>query len=111
MRNVDSHYFDIILLSFSFPELSSVRVKELCELLSYWNGSSFICKSQVRFVPELNVSLLYSHRNDNCYFVVSFFIRLSDLSGWEFHQAYEGGCGSASLPLTVSEIAVTSTIR
>lgn len=32
----------------SYPQLCSVRVKELCELLSYWNGASFICKSQVR---------------------------------------------------------------
>ncbi|XP_047452606.1 USP6 N-terminal-like protein [Mugil cephalus] len=36
---------------YSYPQLSSVRVKELCELLSYWNGSSFICKSQIeRFI-------------------------------------------------------------
>ncbi|XP_054476518.1 carabin [Anoplopoma fimbria] len=36
---------------YSFPQLSSVRVKELCELLSYWNGASFICKSQIeRFI-------------------------------------------------------------
>ncbi|KAK2841845.1 hypothetical protein Q5P01_012045 [Channa striata] len=36
---------------YSYPLLSSVRVKELCELLSYWNGSSFICKSQIeRFI-------------------------------------------------------------
>ena len=36
------------VLSVSYPPLSSLRVKELCELLSYWNGSSFICRSQVR---------------------------------------------------------------
>nr|XP_046250058.1 USP6 N-terminal-like protein [Scatophagus argus] len=36
---------------YSYPKLSSVRVKELCELLSYWNGASFICKSQIeRFI-------------------------------------------------------------
>ncbi|KAM9753436.1 uncharacterized protein ACNS7B_006722 isoform 2-T2 [Menidia menidia] len=36
---------------YSYPHLSSVRVKELCELLSYWNGASFICKSQIeRFI-------------------------------------------------------------
>ncbi|XP_005928425.1 TBC1 domain family member 12 isoform X2 [Haplochromis burtoni] len=36
---------------YSYPPLSSVRVKELCELLSYWNGASFICKSQIeRFI-------------------------------------------------------------
>ncbi|XP_037622977.1 USP6 N-terminal-like protein [Sebastes umbrosus] len=35
----------------SYPQLNSVRVKELCELLSYWNGASFICKSQIeRFI-------------------------------------------------------------
>ncbi|XP_069571305.1 carabin [Brachyistius frenatus] len=36
---------------YSYPQMSSVRVKELCELLSYWNGASFICKSQIeRFI-------------------------------------------------------------
>ncbi|XP_022601930.1 TBC1 domain family member 8B-like [Seriola dumerili] len=36
---------------YSYPQLSSLRVKELCELLSYWNGASFICKSQIeRFI-------------------------------------------------------------
>lgn len=36
---------------YSYPHLSSVRVKELCELLSYWNGASFLCKSQIeRFI-------------------------------------------------------------
>lgn len=45
-------------------------------------------------------------------FILSYvFFRLSDLYGWEFHQAYEGGCGSVSLPLTVSETTVTLTIR
>ncbi|KAM9854719.1 TBC1 domain family member 2B [Aulostomus maculatus] len=36
---------------YSSPQLSSVRAKELCELLSYWNGTSFICKNQIeRFI-------------------------------------------------------------
>ncbi|KAL6107288.1 uncharacterized protein ACO6RY_10958 [Pungitius sinensis] len=36
---------------YSFTQLNPVRVKELCELLSYWNGASFICKSQIeRFI-------------------------------------------------------------
>ncbi|KAF0040921.1 hypothetical protein F2P81_006819 [Scophthalmus maximus] len=36
---------------YSYPQLSSLRVTELCELLSYWNGASFICKSQIeRFI-------------------------------------------------------------
>ncbi|KAF7663204.1 hypothetical protein LDENG_00216560 [Lucifuga dentata] len=36
---------------YSYPQLSAARVKELCELLSYWNGSSFICRSQIeRFI-------------------------------------------------------------
>ncbi|MEQ2267522.1 hypothetical protein XENORESO_007115 [Xenotaenia resolanae] len=36
---------------YSYPQLSPVRVKELCELLSYWNGASFICRSQIeRFI-------------------------------------------------------------
>ncbi|XP_055011507.1 uncharacterized protein si:ch211-266k8.4 [Boleophthalmus pectinirostris] len=36
---------------YSYPQLSPVRVKELCELLSYWNGASFLCKNQIeRFI-------------------------------------------------------------
>ncbi|KAG7473716.1 hypothetical protein MATL_G00098790 [Megalops atlanticus] len=35
----------------TYPQPNSVRVKELCELLSYWNGSSFICRNQIeRFI-------------------------------------------------------------
>lgn len=47
----------------------------------------------------------------NIVYVFVLFFRLSDLSGWVFHQPYEGECGSVSLPLTVSEKTVTSTIR
>ncbi|CAL8358470.1 unnamed protein product [Lota lota] len=32
---------------YSYPQLSPVRVKELCELLSYWKCGSFICRSQI----------------------------------------------------------------
>ncbi|XP_053742738.1 carabin-like isoform X2 [Synchiropus splendidus] len=36
---------------YSAPQMSPARVKELCELLTCWNGSSFICRSQVeRFI-------------------------------------------------------------
>lgn len=70
------------MLSVSFPQLSSVRVKELCELLSYWNGASFICKSQVRFVSNLLFSLLHgdcNHKYCLCFcfvFQIERFIRM-----------------------------------
>ncbi|XP_012694519.2 TBC1 domain family member 16 [Clupea harengus] len=36
---------------YSYPQPDAVRVKQLCELLSYWKGSSFICRSQIeRFI-------------------------------------------------------------
>ncbi|XP_062403196.1 TBC1 domain family member 4 [Sardina pilchardus] len=36
---------------YSYPQADAIRVKQLCELLSYWNGSSFICRSQIeRFI-------------------------------------------------------------
>ncbi|XP_687788.6 uncharacterized protein si:ch211-266k8.4 [Danio rerio] len=36
---------------YSYPQPNPVKVKELCEFLSYWNGSSFICRSQIeRFI-------------------------------------------------------------
>ncbi|XP_058252752.1 carabin isoform X2 [Hemibagrus wyckioides] len=36
---------------YSYPQPNAVKVKELCELLSYWNGSSFICRNQIeRFI-------------------------------------------------------------
>lgn len=62
---------------------------------------SLICSSLYRTVI-LTINIVY---------VFVLFFRLSDLSGWVFHQAYEGECGSVSFPLTVSEKTVTSTIR
>ncbi|XP_041651126.1 uncharacterized protein si:ch211-266k8.4 [Cheilinus undulatus] len=38
-----------------YPQLSLVRVKELCELLSYWNGASFICRSQIERFIKLGI--------------------------------------------------------
>ncbi|XP_059392484.1 TBC1 domain family member 10A isoform X1 [Carassius carassius] len=36
---------------YSYPQPDPVKVKELCEFLSYWNGSSFICRNQIeRFI-------------------------------------------------------------
>ncbi|TSS60402.1 Carabin [Bagarius yarrelli] len=36
---------------YSYPQPTAVKVKELCELLSYWNGASFICRNQIeRFI-------------------------------------------------------------
>ncbi|KAL7862607.1 hypothetical protein SRHO_G00115910 [Serrasalmus rhombeus] len=36
---------------YSYPQPNALKVKELCELLSYWNGSSFICRNQIeRFI-------------------------------------------------------------
>ncbi|KAI4881269.1 hypothetical protein NFI96_033788 [Prochilodus magdalenae] len=34
--------------SYSYPQPNALKVKQLCELLSYWNGSSFICRNQVQ---------------------------------------------------------------
>lgn len=41
--------FELLVVFFlpSYPQLNAVKVKELCELLSYWNGSSFLCRNQV----------------------------------------------------------------
>ncbi|XP_042571254.1 uncharacterized protein LOC109064490 isoform X3 [Cyprinus carpio] len=36
---------------YSYPQPNPVKVKELCEFLSYWNGASFICRNQIeRFI-------------------------------------------------------------
>ncbi|XP_077066730.1 uncharacterized protein LOC143720786 [Siphateles boraxobius] len=36
---------------YSYPQPNPVKVKELCEFLTYWNGSSFICRNQIeRFI-------------------------------------------------------------
>uniref|UniRef100_A0A673IKX3 Carabin-like n=2 Tax=Sinocyclocheilus rhinocerous TaxID=307959 RepID=A0A673IKX3_9TELE len=32
---------------YSYPQPNPVKVKELCEFLSYWNGASFICRNQI----------------------------------------------------------------
>uniref|UniRef100_A0A4W5LL36 Si:ch211-266k8.4 n=1 Tax=Hucho hucho TaxID=62062 RepID=A0A4W5LL36_9TELE len=40
---------------YSYPQLNARRVKELCELLSYWNGSSFICRSQIERFMRMGI--------------------------------------------------------
>ncbi|TRY54522.1 hypothetical protein DNTS_033390 [Danionella cerebrum] len=36
---------------YSYPQPNPVKVKELCEFLGYWNGSSFLCRNQIeRFI-------------------------------------------------------------
>uniref|UniRef100_A0A8C2GE01 Si:ch211-266k8.4 n=1 Tax=Cyprinus carpio TaxID=7962 RepID=A0A8C2GE01_CYPCA len=37
---------------YSYPQPNPVKVKELCEFLSYWNGASFICRNQSHFQIE-----------------------------------------------------------
>uniref|UniRef100_A0A8C1IBR5 Si:ch211-266k8.4 n=1 Tax=Cyprinus carpio TaxID=7962 RepID=A0A8C1IBR5_CYPCA len=37
---------------YSYPQPNPVKVKELCEFLSYWNGASFICRNQFNFQIE-----------------------------------------------------------
>lgn len=46
----------------SYPQPNPVKVKELCEFLSYWNGSSFICRSQVCFfLYKTQNNLTFAH--------------------------------------------------
>ncbi|XP_062855737.1 USP6 N-terminal-like protein [Trichomycterus rosablanca] len=40
---------------YSYPQPNAVKVKELCELLSYWNGSSFICRSQIERFMRIGI--------------------------------------------------------
>ncbi|XP_066556522.1 carabin isoform X2 [Amia ocellicauda] len=40
---------------YSCPTADSVKARELCDLLSYWNGSSFICRSQIERYIKMGI--------------------------------------------------------
>ncbi|XP_029290067.1 LOW QUALITY PROTEIN: uncharacterized protein LOC115009902 [Cottoperca gobio] len=65
---------------YSYPQLSSVRVKELCELLSYWNGASFICKSQIERFIRMGIPPSLRGRVWKCLLTVDSLRETSDFS-------------------------------
>uniref|UniRef100_A0A671U1W4 Si:ch211-266k8.4 n=1 Tax=Sparus aurata TaxID=8175 RepID=A0A671U1W4_SPAAU len=91
---------------YSYPEMSSVRVKELCELLSYWNGASFICKSQIERFVRMGIPPSLRGRVWKCLLTIDSLRETSDFN-------YENCLSEVRGPLVdlgVSEYGILSAI-
>uniref|UniRef100_A0A8C6SB59 Si:ch211-266k8.4 n=1 Tax=Neogobius melanostomus TaxID=47308 RepID=A0A8C6SB59_9GOBI len=91
---------------YRYPQLSSVRVKELCELLSYWNGASFLCKSQIERFIRMGIPSSLRGRVWRCLLSVDNLRRTS-------HFNYEACLAEVRGPLVdlgVSEYGILSAI-
>ncbi|XP_033181156.1 USP6 N-terminal-like protein isoform X2 [Mastacembelus armatus] len=91
---------------YSYPQLSSVRVKELCELLSYWNGASFICKSQIERFIRMGIPPNLRGRMWNCLLAID---SLRESSDFNYQKCLLEVRGSL-VDLGVSEYGVLSAI-
>ncbi|XP_042267278.1 rab GTPase-activating protein 1 [Thunnus maccoyii] len=91
---------------YSYPQLSSVRVKELCELLSYWNGSSFICKSQIERFIRMGVPPSLRGRVWKCLLTIDSLRETSDFN----YQKCLSEVRGPLVDLGVSEYGILSAI-
>ncbi|KAM6937943.1 carabin [Xenentodon cancila] len=92
--------------AYSYPHLSSVRVKELCELLSYWNGASFICKSQIERFIRMGIPPSLRGRVWKCLLSVD---HLSETSNFNYQICLSEVRGPL-VDLGVSEYGILSAI-
>ncbi|XP_044049989.1 USP6 N-terminal-like protein isoform X1 [Siniperca chuatsi] len=91
---------------YSYPRLSSVRVKELCELLSYWNGASFICKSQIERFIRMGIPPSLRGRVWKCLLAID---RMRETSNFNYQQCLSEVRGPL-VDLGVSEYGILSAI-
>ncbi|XP_034033101.1 TBC1 domain family member 10A [Thalassophryne amazonica] len=91
---------------YSYPQLSSVRVKELCELLSYWNGASFICKSQMERFIRMGIPPSLRGRVWKCLLAVD---HLRETSNFNYQKCLSEVRGPL-VDLGVSEYGILSAI-
>ncbi|KAM7413995.1 hypothetical protein PAMA_019017 [Pampus argenteus] len=91
---------------YSYPQLSSVRVKELCELLSYWNGASFICKSQIERYIRMGVPPSLRGRVWKCLLTIDSHRETSDFN----YQKCLSEVRGPLVDLGVSEYGILSAI-
>lgn len=91
---------------YSFPQLSSLRVKELCELLSYWNGASFLCKSQIERFIRMGIPSSLRGRVWKCLLAID---SLRDSSDFNYQKCLSEVRGPL-VDLGVSEYGILSAI-
>ncbi|KAM4618299.1 uncharacterized protein ACJ7VT_007709 [Polymixia lowei] len=91
---------------YSYPRLSSMKVKELCELLSYWNGASFICRSQIERFIRMGVPPSLRGRVWKCLLGIDSLKETSDFS----YQRCLSEVRGPLVDLGVSEYGILSAI-
>ncbi|XP_008286719.1 USP6 N-terminal-like protein [Stegastes partitus] len=91
---------------YSFPQLSSGRVTELCELLSYWNGASFICRSQMERFIRMGIPPSLRGRVWKCLLGIDGLREISDFS----YQTCLSEVRGPLVDLGVSEYGILSAI-
>ncbi|XP_045544325.1 carabin isoform X3 [Salmo salar] len=91
---------------YSYPQLNTRRVKELCELLSYWNGSSFICRSQIERFMRMGIPPALRGRVWKCLLNID---KLRESSAFNYQKCLDEIRGPL-VDLGVSEYGIISAI-
>ncbi|XP_067236045.1 TBC1 domain family member 9 isoform X2 [Chanodichthys erythropterus] len=91
---------------YSYPQPNPVKVKELCEFLSYWNGSSFICRSQIERFIRIGIPPAIRGRVWKCLLNID---SLRTASSFDY-EACQAGIRRPLVDLGVSEYSIISTI-
>lgn len=91
---------------YSYPQPNPVKVKELCEFLSYWNGSSFICRSQIERFIRIGIPPAIRGRVWKCLLNID---SLRAASSFDY-EACQTEIRRPLVDLGVSEYSIISTI-
>ncbi|XP_056595244.1 carabin isoform X2 [Triplophysa dalaica] len=91
---------------YSYPQPNPVKVKELCEFLSYWNGSSFICRNQIERFIRIGIPPAIRGRVWKCLLNID---SLRASSSFDY-EACQAEIRKPLVDLGVSEYSIISTI-
>ncbi|KAK7117510.1 hypothetical protein R3I94_022913 [Phoxinus phoxinus] len=91
---------------YSYPQPNPVKVKELCEFLTYWNGSSFICRNQIERFIRIGIPPAIRGRVWKCLLNID---SLRAASSFDY-EACQTEIRRPLVDLGVSEYSIISTI-
>ncbi|KAG1925446.1 uncharacterized protein LOC120487965 [Pimephales promelas] len=91
---------------YSYPQPNPVKVKELCEFLTYWNGSSFICRNQIERFIRIGIPPAIRGRVWKCLLNID---SLRAASSFDY-EACQAEIRRPLVDLGVSEYSIISTI-
>ncbi|KAL4622800.1 carabin-like isoform X1 [Arapaima gigas] len=91
---------------YSYPQPNSSQVKELCELLSYWNGSSAACRSQIERFMRMGIPPVLRGRVWRCLLNID---TLRETSKFSYQKCLREVRGSL-IDLGLSEYGILSAI-